>query len=112
MIFLHTNMSTIGIYPEYLVPENLFFQWTVRTKMHHINQRIFKEVNGYHKYLRCPNLWDKNFEVLLKYISLDRLDLMCSETVKTKPTVNYAGVITYSKKIIFMVCGYITVVIL
>ena len=34
-------------------------------------------------------------------IALDKVDLVCAETVKAKPTVNDSGVITYSNTIYF-----------
>ena len=34
-------------------------------------------------------------------IELDKVDLVCAETVKSKPTVNYSGFITYSNTIDF-----------
>ena len=39
--FMHSDESTIGLYPEYLDTENFYFQWPGRTKMQHIYQRIF-----------------------------------------------------------------------
>ena len=51
----------------------------------------------------CPNLLDKNFEVLRSEISLDKVDLSCAETVKAKPTGNYSGFIIYSKTIYFYI---------
>ena len=41
--FIHYGISTIGIYPEDIVPENFYFWWPAITKMQRICQRIFKE---------------------------------------------------------------------
>ena len=54
-------MSATGLYPEDIVLENLYFQLPDRNKIQRMYQYILKEVNWYHKYLRCPDLWDKNF---------------------------------------------------
>ena len=47
--FIHSDESTIGLYPEYLDTENFYFQWPGRTKTQHIYQSTFKEGNIYHK---------------------------------------------------------------
>ena len=41
----------------------------------------------------------QNFDVLSSAIALNKIDLDCAETVKSKPTGNGSGFITYSKKI-------------
>ena len=33
IIFIFAGMSTLGLYPEDIVPEKFYFQWPVRTKM-------------------------------------------------------------------------------
>ena len=58
-------------------------------------QNICKEGNGDHKFLRCTNIWDNNFEVLRSEISLDKFNLEYAENVKAKPTGNNSGLITY-----------------
>ena len=60
---------------------------------------LFKEVNGYHKFLRCTNLQNNNFEFMRSTIALDKLDLVCAETIKAKPDENYSVFITYSEKL-------------
>ena len=60
-----------------------------------------KEDNGDQKYSRCTDLQDNNFEVLCSEISIDKVDLECAETVKSKPTKNDSGFINYSSTIIF-----------
>ena len=40
--FIHVRISTPGIYPEELVPNNCYFQWPVRTKMQCIYRRIIR----------------------------------------------------------------------
>ena len=65
--------------------------------MQHMYQDILKKGNGAHKYLRCPDLWDNNFEVLRSEIALDKVDLGCTETGNSKPTRNDSGFITYQK---------------
>ena len=64
-------MSTILTFPEDIDPENIFFQWPDRAKNWHIYQRIFKEGNGDHKYLWCPDVGDNNFDVLRTSIALN-----------------------------------------
>ena len=56
--------------------------------MYWIYQSLLKEVNGGNKYLGFPYLLDNNFEVLLSDITMDKVDLVCAETVKTKSIVN------------------------
>ena len=82
--FLHYGMSTLGLYTEELVSENFYFQWPSRTKMQHLYQNILKESNGDHKYLRCPDIRDNNFEVMRPAITLDKVDQNCAETVEKK----------------------------
>ena len=91
-------MSTLGIYPEWLVPEHLFFQWIGRTKMHCIYQRILKEVKFNQKYLRCTDLQDNKFRVFWTAIALYKVDLVCAEIVKAKPIRNDAGLLPIQKK--------------
>ena len=43
--FIHDGMCTLGIYPEVFYPEILFFQWTARTKIQHLYQKILKKDN-------------------------------------------------------------------
>ena len=31
--FIHSGLSTLGLYPEELDPENFYFQWPTRTKI-------------------------------------------------------------------------------
>ena len=69
--------------------------------MQHIYQNILKEGNGNHKYLRCTDLRDNNNEFMCSEIALDKVDLMREENVKTKPTRNSSGFITYSNTIYF-----------
>ena len=49
-------MSTLGLYPEDNVTEIFYFQWPAKTKMQCMFQKILKEDNVDHKYLRCPYL--------------------------------------------------------
>ena len=69
--------------------------------MQYIYKRLLKELSGYHKYLRCTDIWYNNFEVICSDISLDKVDLVFTETVKSKSTGNYSGFITYSNTIYF-----------
>ena len=94
-------MSNLGLYPEELDPEKIYFQWPTRTKIQRLYQDILREFNGDQKYLRCPDLQDNSFEVLSSEITQDKIDLDCAETVKAKPTVNGSGYITYSDTINF-----------
>ena len=67
--------------------------------MQRMYQKILKECNGDQKYLRCPDLRDKNFEVLRSSMALDKVDLVYAETVQYKINRNYSGFITYSDTI-------------
>ena len=80
--------------------------------MQHIYQTPLKEGNGYHKYLQCPDIQDNNFEIMCSTISLNKVDLACSKTVKAKPTGNYSALLRTQTQYMFMVYGWITVVIL
>ena len=64
-----------------LIQKSFLFRWPGRTKMKHIYQRIFKEVNGDHKYLMCSYFQDKNFEVICAAIALDKIYLEYEDTV-------------------------------
>ena len=79
--FIYAGMSTLRLYLEELVPENLFFQWPGRTKVNHIYKSLLKEVNGNQKYLRWTALLYNNLEVLNAAIALDKLDIVCEFTV-------------------------------
>ena len=48
-----------------------------------------------------PDPPDKKFKVLYSVLALDKVDLVCAETIKAKPTVNNSGFITYSNQIYF-----------
>ena len=48
--FIHDGLSNIGLYPEFIDPENFFLQWIDRTKMQRMYQKFLKEVNGNHKF--------------------------------------------------------------
>ena len=50
--------------------------------MRGIYQRLFEELNDDNKYLRCPDVQDNNFEVLIRASILDKVDLVCKKTVK------------------------------
>ena len=67
--------------------------------MQYIYHKLLKEFDGDYKYLRFPDLWDNIFEVLCSAIALYKLDLVCAETFKYKPTINDSGFITYSSTI-------------
>ena len=43
----------------------------------------------------CTDLWDNNFEILHSEVALDKVELVCEETVKSKPTGNDSGFIIY-----------------
>ena len=60
---------------------------------------ILKEFNGDHKFLRCTNLRNNSFEFMRSTIALDKLDLVCAETIKAKPDGNYSVFITYSERL-------------
>ena len=74
-------------------------------------QKFFTEDNNNHKFLRCPDLRDNNFEFLSLAITLDKINLECAENVKAKPTGKDSGFITYSNTTHFLVNGHITVAI-
>ena len=65
-------------------------------KTQYLYQKLLEEGNGDQKYLRCPYLWDKKFEVMNSEIALDEINLDCAENVKTKTTGNDSGFITNS----------------
>ena len=88
-------MSTLGPYPEELVPENFYFKCPARTKIQRLYQNILKEGNGNQKYLRFPDHQENKFEVLHTSITLDKADFECACIVKAKPTGNDSGFITY-----------------
>ena len=64
-------------------------------------QNILKEGNGDHIFLRCPYLEDNKCEIMRSDIALDKVDLECAETVKSKPAGNDSDFITYSNTINF-----------
>ena len=43
----------------------------------------------------CTDLRDNNFEVLCEAIALDKIYLVCVDTVRAKTTINDAGFKTY-----------------
>ena len=49
-------------------------------------QKFLKEGNGNHKFLRCSDLQDKNFEVLSSAIALDKINLECAKNGNAKHT--------------------------
>ena len=63
--------------------------------------KLLKEVNGDHKYLRRPDIWYSNFEVIRSSITLDKVDLVCAENLKYKPTGNDSVFIDHSNTIDF-----------
>ena len=78
IIFIHAGVYNIGLYPKDIVPENFHCHWPGRTKTKRIYQRLLKEVNANHRYLRCTDLRNKNFEVSFPVITLDKVDLVCT----------------------------------
>ena len=50
--------------------------------MQHIYQNSLKEGNGDNKYLWCPDIIYKNFEVLHLGIILDKVEFECAGTFK------------------------------
>ena len=86
--FLYSGISTLGIYPKGIVPEIFYFQWLARSKMQRMYQNILKEGYGVQKFLRCTYLRYNSFAFLHSEIALDKVDLLCSEPVKSKPTGN------------------------
>ena len=71
-------------------------------------KNTLKEVKGNQKYLIFPDLQDKNFEILRSAIILNKVDLVCAETVNNKSNGNDSGFIIYQK----MVYGQITMILL
>ena len=53
-------MASIGIYTEYVESYNIFFKWTASSRMKHIYHSLLK-INDDHKYLKCPDIWEKNW---------------------------------------------------
>ena len=110
--FLHAGMSTLGIYPKELSPEKFFFRWPGRTKMHRIYERIFKEYNGYHNYLRCPYIQDYNFEVLRSDFALGKLYLACVDRFRKTLLEMMQFLFPIQTQFILLVYCWINVVIL
>ena len=54
--FLHSGLSTLGLYPEDIISEILCFQWPAKTEMQNLYQNLLKEGNGDQKYLRWSYL--------------------------------------------------------
>ena len=42
--FLHSGLSTLGLYHEEIEPENFYSQWPARTKMQCMYQKYLKKV--------------------------------------------------------------------
>ena len=64
---------------------------------------IFKEVNGDKKYLSCTYLLYNNFEFLRAATTLDKVYIVCSETVREKPTGNDTGLLPTQTQFYFLV---------
>ena len=50
--FLHSEISTLGLYPKDIISEILCFQWPAKKKMQRLHQNLLKEGNGDQKHLR------------------------------------------------------------
>ena len=92
--FLHSGISTLGLYPEDIISEILCFQWPSETKMQSLYQNILEKGNGYQKCSRWPDLLENNFAVLRSATAFNKADLEGVETVKAKHTLNDSGFIT------------------
>ena len=101
--FLRAGMSTLGIYPKQLVPKYYYFRWTSRNKIQRIYWELLKGGNIDHKYLSCPYLQGNNFDIIHSAIPLEKVDLVCAETVKSKSTGNDSCFIMYLNIIYFYV---------
>ena len=53
-----------------------------------MHQRFLKEGHDDNKFLKCPDLQEKQFEVLRSEIASDKIDPDCAENVKAKTTGN------------------------
>ena len=84
--FLVAEISTLALYPEYILQENFYFQWPSISKIQDMYQKLLKGVNGNHKYLRCPDPRENYFEVMRPSIALINVDLLSEETFRAKPT--------------------------
>ena len=98
--FLHAVMSTLSSFPEDINTEMFLSRQPDRTKIHRICQRILREGNGDHKYLRCPYLQDKFLGYVYRYF-IYKVEFVCAQKDRAKPTSNYSGFITYSNTIGF-----------
>ena len=76
--FLHFRFSSVRQYTEEFDPKIFYFQWPARTKMQRMYQKLSKEENYNHKFLRCPYLRVNNFEVLRLAIALNKDELECA----------------------------------
>ena len=71
-------MSTIGLYPEELDPDNFYFWWIDRNIMQCIYQRPLKKGNIYHKFLKFPYIQDNYFDILRPDRSLGNIEMVCA----------------------------------
>ena len=75
MSFLHDGLSNISLYPEELDQDIIYFLWPTRKKIKRLYHKLLKEVHGYHKHVRCPNLKENHFEVLRSAMAFNMFDL-------------------------------------
>ena len=97
------------MYPAELVTKKLYLQWPARTKIQRKYKKPLKEGNSYHKYLIFTYLQDNNFEVLNSYIELDKVYLVCAETVEANVPETIQVLLPTTEQSIFMVYGSIIV---
>ena len=65
-------------------------------------QKLLKESNGDHKYFKCTGILNNKLYGLCSENLFDRVEWVCSETVKAKYAANDSSYIIYSNSIYFV----------
>ena len=72
MTFIRAGISSLKLYPGEVDPEHLLFQCHDSTKLQQYYLRFLKKVNSDHKYLKCPYIWYRNFELLRTSLAFEK----------------------------------------
>ena len=75
------------------------------TKMQRLYYNFLKEGNSDHKFLRCPDLWDNNFDVLRSAIALDKSTFILQKLLKLNLPEMVQVLLPTPTKYIFLVNG-------
>ena len=100
----HANKYILGINPEDLDSKNLLFWWQGKSKMQCIYHSLFLKFNDDHKHRTCPDLCDRNFEVLCMTVLLDSYELEFTNIFKVNTTGISSCYSTYSNMLYFLGC--------